>query len=157
MSSSLISSCFRTPRPNTPGLSPMQRQTLTINWLATRRLRWQTLPTTRREDAERWFGWFIFLPLALLTQTQIQNCLIYARDIDCGGAKLTCDKNIVVPLYGQWDPRYILDIYPSAYPPNVTTWLNNQTVMIGAEKTWSEFSETVFDSFVATGSCDRNE
>jgi carboxypeptidase C (cathepsin A) len=66
-----------------------------------------------------------------------------------------CDSQIVSPLSGTWDRFYILDQSTSNYPPDLTQWLNNQSA-IGAEKNWSSSNNTIFNTFISTGSCDHN-
>jgi len=61
---------------------------------------------------------------------------------------------ILSPLSGEWDVYYVLGKTPSIYPPEPSTWLNNQRTKIGAETTWSKSSSTVYNNFFSTGSCD---
>lgn len=54
---------------------------------------------------------------------------------------------------GPYDPYYILSVYPDPYPPDITSYLNNDTIKskIGAQSTWTESSDDVYFNFAATG------
>lgn len=48
---------------------------------------------------------------------------------------------------------YVLAKDPDPYPPDLTTYLTSKTLMktIGAEATWAESSDTVYNNFAKTG------
>ena len=79
------------------------------------------------------------------------NCTNTGTDSACSQAQGNCNAEILGPLSGDWDVYYVLDRNPSDYPPDFTTWLNNQTTKIGAEKTWEQSSLAVYENFFNTG------
>ncbi|KAH9943528.1 serine carboxypeptidase [Amylocystis lapponica] len=85
---------------------------------------------------------------------EIISCYVNATDYDCAAAQLTCDSEILDPLFGKYYPYYILQTgFESAYPPDPTSYLNNTKLMasIGAESKWQETNSGVLFNFQDTG------
>jgi hypothetical protein len=97
-------------------------------------------------------GMVSLLPFTLLTPIQILLCAKTGTNAACSTAQANCNGQVLSPLSGQWDVYYVLDPSTSTYPPDFTTWLNNQRTKIGAETTWSESSTPVYNNFFSTGS-----
>ena len=56
-------------------------------------------------------------------------------------------------MLGPYDPYYILSLYPDAYPPDITKYLNQESITskIGAQSEWVMSSEDVYFNFAKTG------
>ena len=56
-------------------------------------------------------------------------------------------------MLGPYDPYYILSFYPDSYPPDITKFLNDDTLRskIGAQSSWVMSSNSVYFNFAATG------
>ncbi|KAI0751671.1 alpha/beta-hydrolase [Daedaleopsis nitida] len=83
----------------------------------------------------------------------ITQCYQTGTTSVCSRAQSTCNNNILSPLAGNYDVYYILAQNPDPYPPDFTTWINSKAVTskIGAESTWVESSDTVYENFARTG------
>ncbi|KAJ3556291.1 hypothetical protein NM688_g2106 [Phlebia brevispora] len=84
---------------------------------------------------------------------QIQSCYNTGSTSTCSKAQSFCNDDILSPLVGPYDVYFILARDPDPYPPDLSTYLGNKTLMsvIGAESAWSETSDTVYDNFAKTG------
>lgn len=54
---------------------------------------------------------------------------------------------------GNYDVYFVLAEDPDPYPPDFSTFINSKSVTskIGAEVTWTESSNTVYNNFAKTG------
>lgn len=84
---------------------------------------------------------------------QIQSCYSSGSTSTCSSAQSFCNNNILSPLAGNYDVYYVLATNPDPYPPDLTTFLTNKTLMsvIGAESTWQETNNQVYSNFAKTG------
>lgn len=86
-------------------------------------------------------------------QSQIQSCYNSGSTSTCSKAQSYCNNEILSPLVGPYDVYFVLARDPDSYPPSLSTYLGNTTLMstIGAESEWQETSYTVYDNFADTG------
>ncbi|KAJ3476797.1 hypothetical protein NLI96_g10906 [Meripilus lineatus] len=86
-------------------------------------------------------------------QSQIQSCYSTGSTSTCSRAQSFCNNNVLSPLAGNFDVYYVLAQNPDPYPPDITSFLSSSSLKakIGAESTWHETSETVYDNFASTG------
>ena len=82
---------------------------------------------------------------------QITSCYNGGAASVCSAAQSYCNTNILLPLSGIWDLDYILAAYPDPYPPDLTNYLDEIQITIGAEIPWQILSNDVYDNFLATG------
>lgn len=84
---------------------------------------------------------------------QIANCYSTGTTSVCSAAQSFCNNNILSPLAGDWDVYYVLADDTDPFPPDFTNFINNATLrsLIGAEVTWTESSNTVYNNFARTG------
>ncbi|KAH8826233.1 serine carboxypeptidase [Flagelloscypha sp. PMI_526] len=82
---------------------------------------------------------------------QIQNCYDTGDASVCSNATSYCNRNILTPLAGNWDPNYVLAANPDPYPPSITNWINSVRTQIGAEVTWASNNVTVYINMVNAG------
>jgi len=84
---------------------------------------------------------------------QITSCYATNSTSTCSQAQSFCNNKILSPLAGNYDVYYVLAQNPDPYPPDLTSYLTNQTLMstIGAEATWEETSGTIYNNFAKTG------
>ncbi|KAI8995399.1 serine carboxypeptidase [Trametes punicea] len=89
---------------------------------------------------------------------QITNCYNGGTDEVCSNAQDFCNAQVLSTLLGPYDEYYILSKRPDAYPPDLTPYLTNTTLMktIGAESTWQMTSDDVYFNFADTGDWMRN-
>ncbi|KAF7304454.1 Carboxypeptidase [Mycena chlorophos] len=66
-------------------------------------------------------------------KARIEACNAGGSNTVCSNAQSTCNNNILSPLSGNWDVYYTIE----------TT--------VGAEVTWEETNDNVYDNFAATG------
>ncbi|KAF8633769.1 hypothetical protein AX15_001275 [Amanita polypyramis BW_CC] len=74
----------------------------------------------------------------------------------CSNAQDFCNTNILGPLAGDWDVYYVLTRNPDPYPPSITNYINSVRSRIGAQVTWQELSDNVYNNFASTGDWMRN-
>jgi carboxypeptidase C (cathepsin A) len=82
---------------------------------------------------------------------QITACNANGSNSVCSKAQSFCNDNILSPLAGNYDVYYILATNPDPYPPDLTSYLQTIETKIGAESTWQETNNDVYDNFAATG------
>ena len=84
---------------------------------------------------------------------QITSCYATNATSTCSRAQSFCNNDILSPLAGNYDVYYVLAQNPDPYPPDLTTYLTSKSLVskIGAEATWQESSDTVYDNFASTG------
>ncbi|KAJ4001654.1 serine carboxypeptidase [Lentinula boryana] len=87
---------------------------------------------------------------------QITACNNDGSNSVCSAAQSFCNNNILSPLAGNFDVYYILATNPDPYPPDLTSYLKTIETKIGAESTWQETNDNVYDNFAATGDWMRN-
>jgi len=82
----------------------------------------------------------------------IQNCNS-GIDPACPAAQGFCNRNILDPLHGIWDPYYVLSLFPAKYPPRLEPYLLNTAVtsVIGSMTTWQMFNLGIYFQFAAAG------
>ncbi|EIM82008.1 serine carboxypeptidase [Stereum hirsutum FP-91666 SS1] len=86
-------------------------------------------------------------------QDQIQACYDTGATSTCSAAQSFCNNNILSPLAGNFDVYYVLTANPDPYPPDLTPFLTNSTIVsqIGAQAKWTQSSNTVYSNFARTG------
>lgn len=86
-------------------------------------------------------------------QSQIQACYDTGSTSTCSAAQSFCNDRILSPLAGNFDVYYVLATNPDPYPPDLTPFLTNKTLMtqIGAQSTWKQTNDMVYDNFARTG------
>ncbi|GBE84794.1 Carboxypeptidase S1 [Sparassis crispa] len=91
-------------------------------------------------------------------KVQIEACYDKGSDDTCANAEEYCNDKILSPLVGNYDVYYVLSEDPDPYPPDLTPYLNNSTLLelIGAVGQWQEVSNDVYDNFANTGDWMRN-
>lgn len=84
---------------------------------------------------------------------QIQSCYDTGSTHTCSYAQAFCNDEILGPLAGDYDVYYVLARNPDPYPPDLTSYLTNSSLMsqIGAESVWEETSDQVYNNFAQTG------
>ena len=89
---------------------------------------------------------------------QIQNCYNNGTNSVCSSAQSYCNNNVLSPLAGDYDVYYVPATDPDPYPPDLTDYLTSDAVTskIGAQATWKETSNTVYNNFANTGDWMRN-
>ncbi|KAL6301457.1 serine carboxypeptidase [Sparassis latifolia] len=91
-------------------------------------------------------------------KAQIEACYDNGSDDTCANAQQYCNDNILEPLAGNYDVYYVLSQNPDPYPPDLTPYLSNSTLLalIGADSQWQEDSNEVYNNFACTGDWMRN-
>ncbi|KAF7358674.1 Carboxypeptidase [Mycena sanguinolenta] len=69
----------------------------------------------------------------------------------CSAAQSFCNNNILSPLVGNFDVYYVLSGSNDPYPPDISSYLASIEKKVGAEVTWQETNDDVYDNFAATG------
>ncbi|KAJ7681923.1 serine carboxypeptidase [Mycena polygramma] len=69
----------------------------------------------------------------------------------CSAAQSFCNNNILSPLVGSFDVYYVLSGSNDPYPPALDTYLASVRTRIGAEVTWQETNDLVYNNFATTG------
>ncbi|OBZ77227.1 Carboxypeptidase S1 [Grifola frondosa] len=89
---------------------------------------------------------------------QITSCYNNGTDQVCASAEEYCNYYILDALAGDYDVYYVLSETPDPYPPDLTSYLTNSSLMakIGAESEWQETSFDVYLNFEGTGDWMRN-
>ncbi|KAI0768574.1 alpha/beta-hydrolase [Trametes elegans] len=89
---------------------------------------------------------------------QITNCNNGGTDDVCSNAQQFCNDKILSAVLGDHDPYYVLSSSKDPYPPDITPYLTNSTLVkaIGAESTWETTSVDVYFNFADTGDWMRN-
>ncbi|OSD05930.1 serine carboxypeptidase [Trametes coccinea BRFM310] len=89
---------------------------------------------------------------------QITKCYNGGTDDVCSDAQEFCNSAVLNTPLGPYDPYYILSETPDPYPPDLTPYLNDTSLMkkIGAESTWQMTSDDVYFNFADTGDWMRN-
>ncbi|KAI0662827.1 serine carboxypeptidase [Cubamyces menziesii] len=84
---------------------------------------------------------------------QITACYNTGNENTCSEAQSFCNNDILSPLAGNYDVYYVLSRNPDPYPPDLTNYLNNKSLMtkIGAESEWEETNDQVYENFAETG------
>ncbi|KAI0341285.1 serine carboxypeptidase [Trametopsis cervina] len=84
---------------------------------------------------------------------QITSCYSTGSTSTCSKAQSFCNNNILSPLAGNWDVYFVLAQNPDAYPPDLSTYLGSSSLKskIGAESSWQETNDDVYDNFANTG------
>ncbi|KAH9887597.1 serine carboxypeptidase [Cubamyces lactineus] len=84
---------------------------------------------------------------------QITECYNTGNEGTCSEAQSFCNNDILSPLAGNYDVYYVLARNPDPYPPDLTNYLNSQSLMkkIGAETEWQETNDQVYENFAETG------
>ncbi|KAG6853470.1 hypothetical protein C0991_004144 [Blastosporella zonata] len=89
-------------------------------------------------------------------RTQITNCNNGGSNSVCSSAQSFCNNNILSPLAGNFDVYYVPSANPDPYPPDLTSYLASIKTKVGAEATWQETNNNVYNNFAATGDWMRN-
>ncbi|KAI0945691.1 hypothetical protein AcW1_001853 [Taiwanofungus camphoratus] len=91
-------------------------------------------------------------------QDQITACYTNGTDAVCALAQKAANTQILQALSGVYDPFYILSLTPDAYPPNLSPYLGNTTLMaqIGAMRKWRKIDGGVVAKLASTGDMMRD-
>ena len=83
----------------------------------------------------------------------ITECYANGDEDTCSEAQSFCNNNILSPLAGNYDVYYVLARNPDPYPPSLTSYLRSSSLTrtIGAESTWEETNDNVYENFAETG------
>ncbi|KAH8119566.1 serine carboxypeptidase [Phellopilus nigrolimitatus] len=86
-------------------------------------------------------------------KSQIQSCYDTNSTSVCSNAQANCNDNVLSPLSGDYDVYDVRQPEDDSYPPNVTDLLTDSSFMdsIGAESTWQETNDDVYNNFAQTG------
>ncbi|KAJ7452963.1 serine carboxypeptidase [Mycena galericulata] len=84
-------------------------------------------------------------------KAQITACNTGGSNSVCSAAQSFCNNDILSPLVGSYDVYYVLSPSDDPYPPDLTSYLASIETEIGAEVTWQETNDDVYDNFAATG------
>ncbi|KAF9258401.1 serine carboxypeptidase [Marasmius fiardii PR-910] len=87
---------------------------------------------------------------------QITACNNGGSNSVCSAAQSFCNDRILSPLVGPYDVYYILARDPDPYPPAITSYLNSIRTRVGAEVTFTESNDNVYNNFARTGDWMRN-
>ncbi|KAH9853076.1 alpha/beta-hydrolase [Lenzites betulinus] len=84
---------------------------------------------------------------------QITQCNNNGNNSVCSNAQEFCNNAILSGVLGPYDPYYILSGSIDLYPPDLTHYLTQQSLMktIGAESTWVMSSDDIYFNFADTG------
>ncbi|KAJ7186345.1 Alpha/Beta hydrolase protein, partial [Mycena haematopus] len=69
----------------------------------------------------------------------------------CSAAQSYCNDNILSPLVGDYDVYYVPSGSDDPYPPDISSYLDSIQKKVGAEVTWQETNDDVYNNFAATG------
>ncbi|KAG6914593.1 hypothetical protein DXG01_016427 [Tephrocybe rancida] len=96
----------------------------------------------------------------------ITNCNNGGSNSVCSAAQSFCNNNILSPLAGNFDVHYLHKpdqrVYyvptrnPDPYPADLTSYLASIRTKVGAEATWQETNNNVYNNFASTGDWMRN-
>ncbi|KAF8180232.1 Alpha/Beta hydrolase protein [Mycena galopus ATCC 62051] len=84
-------------------------------------------------------------------KAQIIACNNGGSNAVCSSAQNFCNNLVLSPLYGKYDPYYVLAERPDSYPLHLTSYLASIQTKIGAQGTWQETNFDVYNHFAATG------
>ncbi|CAK5282297.1 unnamed protein product [Mycena citricolor] len=84
-------------------------------------------------------------------KARITACNAGGSNAVCSAAQSTCNNNILSPLVGNFDVYYILSGSNDPYPPDISSFLASVRTKVGAEVTWAETNNNVYNNFAATG------
>ncbi|KAJ3560892.1 hypothetical protein NP233_g10540 [Leucocoprinus birnbaumii] len=84
-------------------------------------------------------------------RAQISNCYATGTNSVCSSAQSFCNNRILSPLAGNWDVYYVPTQNPDPYPPAISSYLNSIASRIGAESTWTQSNNRVYNNFASTG------
>ncbi|KAJ7089473.1 serine carboxypeptidase [Mycena epipterygia] len=82
---------------------------------------------------------------------QMVTCNNGGSNADCSGAQVFCNFYILDPLSGSFDVYYVMSSSDDPYPPDINSYLASIQTKIGAEVTWQQSNDDVYDNFAATG------
>ncbi|KJA15643.1 hypothetical protein HYPSUDRAFT_148806 [Hypholoma sublateritium FD-334 SS-4] len=88
-------------------------------------------------------------------KAQITSCNNGGSNSVCSKAQSFCNNNILSPLAGNFDVYYVPTANPDPYPADITDYINSLKTKIGAEATWKETNNNVYNNFAATGKNSR--
>ncbi|KAF8145371.1 serine carboxypeptidase [Mycena galopus ATCC 62051] len=84
-------------------------------------------------------------------KAQITACNAGGSNSVCSAAQSFCNNDILSPLIGNFDVYYVLSGSDDPYPPDITSYLASIEKTVGAEVTWEETNDEVYDNFADTG------
>ncbi|KAJ6609021.1 serine carboxypeptidase [Mycena sp. CBHHK59/15] len=84
-------------------------------------------------------------------KARITACNNAGSNSVCSAAQSFCNNNILSPLVGPYDVYYVPSVSNDPYPPDISSYLASIRTKIGAEVTWQETNDDVYDNFAATG------
>ncbi|KAJ6496192.1 Alpha/Beta hydrolase protein [Mycena sanguinolenta] len=84
-------------------------------------------------------------------KAQIIACNNGGSNAICSSAQNFCNNYILGPLAGNYDVYYVLAENLDPYPPDLTSYLASIQTKVGAQVTWQETNDDVYDNFAATG------
>ncbi|KAI0662545.1 serine carboxypeptidase [Cubamyces menziesii] len=89
---------------------------------------------------------------------KITSCYNGGTDDVCSDAQDFCNSEVLTTPLGPYDEYYVLSKRPDAYPPDITPYLTDSSLMakIGAESVWQMTSDDVYFNFADTGDWMRN-
>ncbi|KAF9054613.1 serine carboxypeptidase [Panaeolus papilionaceus] len=87
---------------------------------------------------------------------KIAACYNGGSNAICSDAQQFCNKNVLTPLSGNYDPYYVASKLPNPYPANITNYLSSIRSAIGAETVWQGSNPDVYARFAETGDWMRN-
>ncbi|KAJ7189887.1 serine carboxypeptidase [Mycena pura] len=82
---------------------------------------------------------------------QIIACNNGGNNSVCSDAQLFCNSEILDPLIGAFDVYYVPSGADDPYPPDISSYLDSVQTKIGAEVTWEETNDDVYDNFSNNG------
>ncbi|KAJ3575512.1 hypothetical protein NP233_g1062 [Leucocoprinus birnbaumii] len=89
-------------------------------------------------------------------RAQITNCYNAVDNFTCTAAQAYCNANVLGQLSGNWDVYYVPTANPDPYPPAIANYLNSVASTIGAEATWQQSNELIYENFAVAGDWMRN-
>ncbi|KAF7309959.1 Carboxypeptidase [Mycena indigotica] len=90
-------------------------------------------------------------------KAQITACNNGGSNSVCSAAQSYCNNNILSPLVGNHDIYYVPAGSDDPYPADITSWLASVRSAIGAEVSWAESSDAVYNNFASTGDWMRSQ
>ncbi|KAG6831447.1 hypothetical protein H0H87_005119 [Tephrocybe sp. NHM501043] len=84
-------------------------------------------------------------------RAQITDCYNGGSNSVCSKAQSFCNNKILSPLAGNYDVYYVPTPNPDPYPPDFSDYLASVSNKIGAEVTWEQSNNQVYNNFAATG------
>lgn len=106
--------------------------------------------TTHLGVAKTWFVLNLNNSPPLNPPSQITSCNENLDDSICSEAVNNCNSKILSPLAGDYNVYYVLSTDDS-YPPDFSKYINSVKTKIGAEITWTQTSQDVYNNFAGTG------